>query len=97
MNIRFTPRALAEAKRIKDWWVRNRPAAPELFERELAAVLDLIRDIPTVGLLYSRRDEAEIRWALLPRTRDHVYYTVASDEAAVLSVWGVRRQRGPKL
>lgn len=39
MKIRFTPRALAEAKRRKTWWLKNRPAAPELFENELGATL----------------------------------------------------------
>jgi hypothetical protein len=29
MTLRLTPRALAEAKRIKTWWRRNRSEAPE--------------------------------------------------------------------
>ena len=36
MTLRLTPRALAEAKRIKSWWRRHRVAAPDLFEQEFA-------------------------------------------------------------
>lgn len=54
MTLRFTPRALAEAKRIKTWWRRNRAAAPDLFEQELAAALDRIAQAPGLGRLYER-------------------------------------------
>jgi hypothetical protein len=42
MSLRFTPRALAEARRMKAWWRRNRLAAPDAFEQELTAALDRI-------------------------------------------------------
>ncbi len=56
MTLRFTPRALAEAKRIKTWWRRNRPAAPNLFDQELAAALDRIAQTPGLGRLYEQGD-----------------------------------------
>ena len=34
MKLRLAPRALSEAKRKKTWWLKNRPAAPDLFEEE---------------------------------------------------------------
>ena len=52
MNVHLTPRALAEAKRIKTWWLRNRPAAPHLFEEELSASLARIRITPNAGSIY---------------------------------------------
>ncbi len=42
MKIQFAPRALAEAKRRKTWWIKNRPAAPGLFELELGAMLSVL-------------------------------------------------------
>jgi P2-related tail formation protein len=35
MSLRFTPQALADAKRIKTWWRQNRPGAPDAFDQEL--------------------------------------------------------------
>jgi len=50
MTLRLGPRAVAEAKRIKAWW-RNRPAAPDLLDEELAAALDRIAQALGCGRL----------------------------------------------
>jgi len=98
MTLRLTPRALAEAKRIKTWWRRNRPAAPSLFDQEFAAALDRIAQLPGVGKLYEEGDlEVPVRRVLLPKTLNHVYYTVAGQDVVVLSVWGSLHERGPTL
>ena len=52
MKVRFAPRALAEAKRRKTWWLQNRQAAPELFESELAAMLSTLTTTPNMGKMY---------------------------------------------
>jgi plasmid stabilization system protein ParE len=69
MTVRLTPRALAEAKRIKAWWRRNRPAAPDLFDQEFAAALDRIAQMPGAGRLYEKGDlDVPVRRVLLPKT-----------------------------
>jgi plasmid stabilization system protein ParE len=98
MSLRFTPRALVEAKRMKSWWRRNRPAAPDAFEQELNAALDRIVQAPRLGKLYEQGDlGVPVRRVLLPRTLNHIYYAMAGDDVVVLSVWGAQRGRGPKL
>ena len=98
MNLRFTRRALAEAKRMKTWWRRNRPAAPDAFEQELNATLDRIVQVPSLGRQYEQADlEVPIRRVLLPKTLNHVYYAVDGDDVVVLSVWGALHDRGPDL
>ena len=98
MTLRLTPRALAEAKRIKAWWRRNRPAAPELFDQELAAALDRIAQAPGLGRLYEEGDlDVPVRRVLLPKTLNHVYYTEDGQGVVVLSVWGALHEGGPKL
>ena len=97
MNVRLTPRALAEAKRIKTWWLRNRPVAPHLFEEELSATLMRIRTTPKAGRLYPAHLEVEVRRVLMAKTHHHVYYAIEHDEVVVLSVWGARRGRTPRL
>ena len=97
MKLRLAPRALAEAKRLESWWVNDRPAAPDLFENELTATLDMIVAAPTLGTSYPSRFEVGVRRVLMPKTRNHVYFTVQGDEVVILSVWGTPRGRGPKL
>jgi hypothetical protein len=46
MKVRLTPRALADAKRMRTWWSRHRSKAPILFDEELDAVLKHIGATP---------------------------------------------------
>jgi plasmid stabilization system protein ParE len=96
MKVRLTPRALSEAKRKKTWWRENRPAAPDLFEEELSATIDVLRTT-LIGTVYPANLSAGVRRALMPRTRNYLYYAVQENEVVVLSVWGTPRERGPKL
>ena len=97
MNVRFTPRALAEAKRKKMWWQEHRRTSPGLFDEEVAAAIEQIRGMPSIGTIYPAAFEIPVRRLLLPKTQNHLYYTVREDEFVVLSVWGAPRARGPKL
>ncbi|HKE15566.1 MAG TPA: type II toxin-antitoxin system RelE/ParE family toxin [Kofleriaceae bacterium] len=98
MKVRFSARALAEAKRIKTWWRRNRRAAPHPFEQELKAALARIRATPDRGIAYQPgRFEVPVRRALLPRSRHHVYYAAEQRVAVVLSVWGAQQGQDPLL
>jgi plasmid stabilization system protein ParE len=98
VSVRFTPRALAEAKRIKSWWRKNRPAAPDAFEEELSAALDRIVRAPGSGRLYEEGNlGVAVRRVLLPKTLNHVYYAVDGEDVVVLSVWGALHSGGPKM
>jgi plasmid stabilization system protein ParE len=97
MNVRLTPRALSEAERMKTWWQKNRPTAPSLFDDEIAAALEQMRTLPTVGAIYPSSFGSTVRRLLMPKTKNHVYYAVRENEVVVLSVSGAPRERGPKL
>jgi plasmid stabilization system protein ParE len=69
MSLRFTPSAVSEAKRMKTWWRRNRPAAPDAFDQELNTALDRIVQAPELGKLYEQGDlGVPVRRVLLPKT-----------------------------
>ncbi len=98
MSLRFTPSAVSEAKRMKTWWRRNRPAAPDAFDQELNTALDRIVQAPGLGKLYEQGDlGVPVRRVLLPKTLNHVYYAMDGDDVVVLSVWGAVHDRGPNL
>ena len=99
MKIRLARRALVEAKRIKTWLQRNRPAAADLFEQELDAALERITARPTsIGTLYEQTDlETLVRRVFLLKTQNYVYFVVEGDEIVVVSVWGAPKEHGPKL
>jgi plasmid stabilization system protein ParE len=98
MRLRITPRALADAKRMKTWWRVHRTHAADLFERELEATLERITAMPSLGSVYETDDVgAGVRRVPMPQTRNHVYYAVTSAEIVVLTVWGARKGKGPKL
>jgi plasmid stabilization system protein ParE len=98
LRLRLTPRALAEAKRIKTWWRRKRLSAPDLFEDELDATLERALSNPGLGLVYHDANlDVPVYRVLMPRTSHHVFYAVHGGDLVVLSVWGAVKERGPKL
>ena len=97
MRLKLTPRALREAKRRKTWWLDNRPKAPDLFDEELAEVLKLILNTPTLGVAYEAKLDVPVRRVLMHKTGTHVFFTVRDEVVYVLSLWGAQRLRGPNL
>lgn len=98
MKVRFTPRALADLMRLKTWWHRHRPGAPDLLEAELDAALACIAASPNLGSEYTTRTgSVSVRRVLMPKTRNHVYYLTEGDEVVVVTVWGAPKRRGPRL
>ena len=70
MNVRITPRALAEAKRIKTWWRHHRLGNPVLFENELEVALERIVAKPDIGTPYEGSQlKVPVLRLLMPRTK----------------------------
>jgi plasmid stabilization system protein ParE len=67
VKVRFTPRALAQAKRRKSWWLENRPAAPELFDLELSAARSTLSRNPTLGNVYEAAVGLVVRRLLMKK------------------------------
>ena len=82
----------AEIERIDDWWRTNRPKAPNLFTRELAAAFGMIAALPNAGRAVPQASVSGVRRILLRRTKFHVYYRFTDDEVQVLLVWSLRHE-----
>lgn len=96
MRVELAPRALAQVRRIDEWWRQNRPAAPKLFAEELATALEQLERNAFFGVLYSF-PAFEVRRFLLPRSRYHVFYSVEGELVKVSAVWHAVRGKGPPL
>ncbi len=96
MNVRFTPEAEHQADECDLWWRENRDAR-DLFARELAETLVMLRTSPHSGIVYTMLDGDAMRRVLMPKTRHHVYFVSdpEAEELVIHAVWGAPRERGP--
>lgn len=81
-----------------DWWREHR-SATELFVDEFEQVLELLRSMPGAGQRYRLVRGKLIQRVLMKKTGCHVYYfhDREGDLIEIHSIWGGRRERGPRL
>lgn len=53
MKLVFTPEAERQAAEMDSWWRKHRPAARDLFARELGEAGELIARTPSAGVVYT--------------------------------------------
>ena len=88
-------RAIAEAA---DWWVANRPKAPDAFVTDLEKALQLIASHPGIGARARNVNLEGVRRVHLARVHYHLYYRVTSDPTIeILALWHTSREPFPKL
>ncbi len=98
MNVRFSKRAEREAARTNTRWRTDRPAAPDLFLDELATAIELLLVSPEMGTPFGTWQGTHlVRRVLLERSNYHLFYAIEADAIVLLSIWGTRRGRGPRL
>ena len=82
---------------IRSWWRANRSAAPDLFDREVDATVEMLREAARSFPVYRTESDAEIRRALLPRSRFAVYFSIEPDAVLIVAVWHTARGSGPPI
>ncbi len=95
----LAPAAQTQARKVAAWWRENRPAARDLFDDEMAAVLDRLAEAPKTGLPYWTIRNRLIRRILMARTSYNVYFEIQEERAFVriVAVWHAARGHGPPL
>ena len=96
-RVEFTDGATDQAEAAATWWWANRPAAPALFDEELAYALDLLARMPPPTQLWGEVEGKPVRKARLPRTGHALYFTIEDDLVTVHALWHGARGSGPPL
>jgi plasmid stabilization system protein ParE len=98
-KVSVSPKARRLFIEANEWWVENRPAAPTLVTQETNRILAVLSDSPTIGGLYRRLKENDVRRMRLKKTPYHLYYLVNDEEreVLVLAIWSAMRNEGPPL
>ena len=97
--VKIVRRAAREIAEACEWWLANRPAAPDALEEELRRGLALIAQQPDIGARARNAKLAGVRRVHLSRIRYHLYYRVgkSSKVVEVLAFWHASRGSGPNL
>jgi hypothetical protein len=99
VKVETSSRARAQIERIDAWWRGQRDKAPELFKEELSRAEAFLAVTPNLAKVYQTRRDRPIRWVILPKTKVKLYFWVDEKKGIVnvVSAWGGKRERGPKL
>jgi plasmid stabilization system protein ParE len=90
------PRALRQIAAERRWWRENRHKAPQAFDEDLDAIIELIALSPGAGLLVTVR-KGLARRAELRRTGHYIYYRLTDDDSIeIIALWHSAR-RPPSL
>lgn len=95
-RVRFTATARRHVRREKTWWLENR-IHTDVFATEFERALRVLAVLPGAGTTYPRAGIAGLRRLYLPKVACHLYYTFDEHEVIVRTLWGARRERGPRL
>jgi len=98
VKIQIGARPRAQVERERNWWRENRDH-PEVFDQEYEAALRWLLAMPQKGSQWPTTRRPHLLRVLLPKTGNHIYYTIERDETvvAIHSLWGARRRRAPRL
>ena len=91
--------AVEQIQQIDTWWRQQRPAAPNLFARELERTLEQLASHPELGHPFPARIHSPVHRTALSASRYFVYYSIETllDRVVVRAVWHMSRKRGPRL
>jgi plasmid stabilization system protein ParE len=91
----LAPAASDQIRSALTWWAQNRPTAPHLLATELDHVLVLLSAAPEIGARARTKRFGLLHRMLLPRTRYHLYYRIATEPREVQVLLFRHAQRRP--
>lgn len=84
-------------ERIARWW-HEHASSPDVFLDELEQAITHIETTALLGTVYDAGAQRPVYRRLMKKSGYHIYLVQRSKNVVVIvSVWGARRRRGPKL
>lgn len=98
-RFRVAPGAEAQIRDAVNWWIENRPKAPEAFAEDLERAFEIISSLPGTGEPVSHSRLKGLRRLLMGRVRYCLYYHVDQERETVevLALWHTSRGSTPTL
>lgn len=96
-SVVIAPEAEAQYLAIDAWWQQNRPAAPDLFDREFRTAVEQLEVLPLIGRRVAHSEVPRLRRLLLRSSRFHLYYVPHQDLVFIVAIWNAARGSGPDL
>jgi len=94
-RLRVARRAERQLRAAADWWLANRPFAPDALKAELAASFAQLLENPLVGRVVRVTVTGPVRRISLNTTHYYLYYRVTPAEITVLGFWHQSRKGEP--
>lgn len=89
----FTRRAQRQVTAAGQWWLENRPKAPEAFKEDLSKLISVLAQVPTLGALATNERLPGVRRVFIERIGYHLYYRYNESQSriTVIAFWHARR------
>lgn len=97
MKSELSRRARNDLERVSKWWFREVGSPPRELLEELRSALRMLERVPEAGVAYASSHGRTIHRILLRKSQFHVYYRLEPGVVRVVSIWGTRRERGPRF
>jgi plasmid stabilization system protein ParE len=97
LRINISRRAGNQFRKASEWWVANRPAAPEAIWADFEASVALLAEHPAIGAPYTGGRTPGVRRLFLTRVGYFIYYRADETELRVIAFWHAHRNRQPPV
>lgn len=93
LRVKISARAANQVRTAVEWWVANRPSAPDAVGADIGEAIALLSEQPNIGAKYEGSRTAGVRRLFLSRLGYFIYYKVEGDSLQVLAFWHASRGR----
>ena len=97
--VRIVHSAAKAIHEAAEWWIANRPKAPDAFAVELERTIELLSLQPSIGARARDVRLLGVRRIHLTRIHYYLYYRVIAEPTTVeiLALWHTKRGSSPEL
>jgi plasmid stabilization system protein ParE len=95
LQIKIAKRAANQVRKASEWWLVNRPNAPNAIATDFGEAVALLAEQPGIGAKYNGSRIIGVRRLFLSRVGYFVYYKAEDGFLHVLAFWHASREHQP--